>query len=68
MQHAVMGAAEAVIGQDTVGIADEVAIGEEEQLDEVEGHGQSRGRDGRCLRHDRFRAGQALGQRSSPKI
>jgi len=36
MQHAVMGAAEAELGQNLVGIADEVAIGEEQELDEVE--------------------------------
>ena len=35
MQHAVMRAAEAVVGQDLVGIGGEVAIGEEEQLDDA---------------------------------
>ena len=37
MQDAVMGAPEAVFVQDPVGIADEVAVGEEEQLDQVVG-------------------------------
>ena len=37
MQHPVMGAPETEVGQDAVGIADEVAIGEEEQLDQVVG-------------------------------
>ena len=37
MQDAVMRPAEAVVGEDAVGIADEVAIGEEEQLDQVVG-------------------------------
>ena len=37
MQDPVMRAAEAVIAEDPVGIADEVAIGEEEQLDQVVG-------------------------------
>ena len=36
MQHAVMGAAEAVVGQDLVRIGGEVAIGEEEQFDDGE--------------------------------
>ena len=36
MQHAMMRAAEAELGQHFVGIADEIAIGEEQQLDEVE--------------------------------
>ena len=35
VQHAVVRAAEAELGQDVVGIADEVAIGEEQELDEV---------------------------------
>jgi hypothetical protein len=35
MQHAVVGAAEAELRQHVVGIADEVAIGEEQQLDDV---------------------------------
>ena len=35
MQHAVMGAAEAELGQHLVGVADEIAIGEEQQLDDV---------------------------------
>ena len=35
MQHAVVRAAEAELGQHLVGIADEVAIGEEQELDEV---------------------------------
>ena len=35
MQHAVMRAAEAELGQHLVGIADEIAIGEEQKLDEV---------------------------------
>jgi len=33
MQHAVMGAAKSEFRQDIVGIADEVAIGEEQELD-----------------------------------
>ena len=37
MQDAVVGAPETVFVQDPVGIADEVAIGEEEQLDQVVG-------------------------------
>ena len=37
MQHPVMGAAEAVVGEDPVGIADEIAIGEEQQFDQVVG-------------------------------
>ena len=36
MQHAVMRAAEAVILEQAVGVADEIAIGEEEQLDEID--------------------------------
>ena len=36
MQHAVMGAAEIEIGEDGVGIAGEIAIGEEQQLGEFE--------------------------------
>ena len=36
MQHAVMRAAEAEIGEDGIGVAGEIAIGEEQQLDEVE--------------------------------
>jgi len=35
MQDAMMGAAEAELGQHFIGIADEVAIGEEQELDEV---------------------------------
>ena len=35
VQHPVMGAPEAEIGEDPVGIADEVAVGEEEKLDQV---------------------------------
>ena len=35
MQHAVMRAAEAEFGERLVGIADEVAIGEEQQFDQV---------------------------------
>ena len=42
MQDAVMGAAEAVFGEDAVGIADEIAIGEEQKLDQVVGHGVGR--------------------------
>ncbi len=37
MQHPVMGAAETIVGEDAVGITDEVAIGEEKQLDQVIG-------------------------------
>ena len=36
MQHPVMGAAEAVVGEDLVGVGGEVAIGEEQQLDDRE--------------------------------
>ena len=36
MQHAVMGAAEIEIGEDGVGVAGEIAIGEEQQLGEFE--------------------------------
>jgi hypothetical protein len=36
MQHAVMGAAEIEIGEDRVRIAGEIAIGEEQQLGELE--------------------------------
>ena len=43
VQHAVMGAAEAVVGEDAVGVADEVAIGEEQQLDQVVGRLARRG-------------------------
>ena len=32
-----MGAPEAVIGEDAVGVADEIPIGEEQELDEVVG-------------------------------
>ena len=35
MQHAVVRAAEAELGQHLVGVADEVAVGEEQELDEV---------------------------------
>ena len=35
MQHAVMRAAEAELGQHLVGVADEIAVGEEQQLDDV---------------------------------
>ena len=35
MQHAVVRAAEAELGQHIVGIADEVAVGEEQELDEI---------------------------------
>ena len=34
MQHPVMGAAEAVVGEDLVGVGGEIAIGEEQQLDD----------------------------------
>ena len=36
MQHAVMGAAEVEILQDGIGVAGEIAIGEEQQLGEFE--------------------------------
>ena len=36
MQHAVMRASETVIFEQPVGVADEIAIGEEEQLHEIE--------------------------------
>jgi hypothetical protein len=39
MQHAMMRAAESVIFKKAVGVADEIAIGEEEQLHEVERFG-----------------------------
>ena len=35
VQHAMVGAAEAELCQHLVGIADEIAVGEEQQLDEV---------------------------------
>ena len=35
MQHAVMRAAEAEFGEGLVGVADEVAVGEKQQFDEV---------------------------------
>ena len=35
MQHPVMGAAEAELGEHLVGVADEIAVGEEQQLDDV---------------------------------
>ena len=37
-----MGASEAELGQDLVGIADEIAIGKEQQLDQVERQAPSR--------------------------
>ena len=37
MQHPVMRAPETELGQHVVGIADEVAIGEEQELDDVPG-------------------------------
>lgn len=43
VQNPVMGPAEAVLVQDPVRIADEVAIGEEEQFDEVIGRGLGEG-------------------------
>ena len=59
MQDAVMGAPETVLVQDPVGIADEVAIGEEEQLDQVVGRllgqdipaGLLRPQSRECVRH-----------------
>ena len=36
MQHAMMGAAETVGLEQPVGVADEIAIGEEQQFDQVE--------------------------------
>ena len=37
VQHAVMGAAVAELGEDRVGIAGEIAVGEKQQLDQLHG-------------------------------
>ena len=63
VQHAVMRAPEAELGQDGVGLAREVAIGEEQQLDEGDemGVGARRGRSARPLVNRRPMPAQELG-------
>ena len=56
VQHAVMRPPEAVVGEDPVGVADEVAIGEEQQLDEVVGRLLGERRAGALPRRMRRRA------------
>ncbi len=44
VQHAVVGAAEAELGEDGIGVAREIAVGEEQQLDDREQAGVGRRR------------------------
>ena len=63
MQHPVMGAAEAELVQHLVGIADEIAIGEEQKLDDVPDRLGRRGRraGGRTLGDARLGGGSGGG-------
>ena len=67
MQHPMVRAPEIVVAKDTVGIAHEVAIGEEEQLDQVIGRrlGEGAAADdflthgGDCFRHCSVQSGRS---------